>query len=176
MDEESEPVVILFADVCGGMDLYQSLGDSEASRVVANCLGDLGVITRRHGGTVIKTIGDEIMVEFPTPDLAAGASIAMQTQRRREDPLIKIGFHVGPVTRQDGDLFGDAVNVAAQVVNLARGREVLMTLEAVTAMSAPHRDRVVFFDSTTVRGISRSIALFRYPTEVAVGLDGPVVE
>ena len=173
MDAETKPLVVLFADVCGSTGMYQSLGDAEANRIVLDCLGVLAAITVEHGGKVIKTIGDEIMAEFPTADRAAEAAIAMQTQRRQDDPLIKIGFHLGPVVRQDGDLFGDTVNVAARVVNLARSREVLMTGEAVMGMSAAHRDRARFFDSTAVKGISRFIALFRYPTETQPDIAAP---
>ena len=172
MDAETKPLVVLFADVCGSTNLYQSLGDAEALRIVGDCLGVLAAITTEHGGTVIKTIGDEIMTEFPTADIAAEAAMAMQTRRRHNDPYIKIGFHTGPVTRRDGDLFGDTVNVAARVVSRARSREVLMTGEAVMRMSPTHRDRARFFDSTDVKGISRAISLFRYPTEMESDVAG----
>lgn len=166
MDTETKPLVVFFADVCDSTGMYRSLGDAEASRIVGDCLGVLAAITMEHDGTVIKTIGDEIMAEFPTADLAAEAALAMQTQRRQDDPLIKIGFHMGPVTRRDGDLFGDTVNLASRVVGVARQREILMTGETVMRMSRIHRDRALFFDDSPVKGISNFISLFRYPTEM----------
>jgi hypothetical protein len=156
----------MFADVCGSTSIYETKGDVVASRIMGDCLGVLASITVEHRGVVIKTIGDEIMAEFPTADDAIEAAIDMQTRRRGDDPLVKIGFHIGPVLRRDGDLYGDTVNMAARVVSRATSRDVLMTGEAVLAMSRAHRERARWFDNASVKGISRTVSLFRYPTEI----------
>lgn len=165
MEVETKPLVVMFADVCGSTGIYEAKGDVVASRIMGECLGVLASITVEHQGVVIKTIGDEIMAEFPTADLAVEAARAMQNGRRAEDPLVKVGFHLGPVLRRDGDLFGDTVNVAARVVSRATSRDVLMTGETVLALSKGYRDHTRFFDNVAVKGISRTISLFRFPTE-----------
>ena len=68
-------MVILFADIAGSTRLYEMLGNDEAQRIVQQVMSLLTVATNAHNGTVIKTIGDEILCTFTTVDeamLAAG--------------------------------------------------------------------------------------------------------
>ena len=61
-------VAILFADVVGSTQLYDKFGDTKASETVALCLDIMKDATYQFNGTVIKTIGDEVMSTFPTVD------------------------------------------------------------------------------------------------------------
>lgn len=175
----SNDVAVLFADVCDSTKLYTSLDNERASRIVGECLQVLTVIACAHGGSVIKTMGDAVMAEFPTVDQAMNAAVAMQTRRRQGDLPIQIGFDFGAVVRtpaddfgNPADVFGHTVNIAARVAKLARSAEILTTGEAVMHLSAWHRRNAVFFDSTTVKGVSRLISLFRYPTGTDGTIDG----
>ena len=71
-------VAILFADVVGSTQLYDEYGDTKASETVAHCLEVMKDATHLYNGTVIKTIGDEVMATFPTVDDAMGAASQMQ--------------------------------------------------------------------------------------------------
>ena len=73
-------VAILFADVVGSTRLYDEFGDTKASETVANCLNVMKDATLQFGGTVIKTIGDEVMSTFLSVDEAMGAASQMQAQ------------------------------------------------------------------------------------------------
>src|SRR5437016_5732998 len=64
---QSQPLTILFADVSGSTKLFETRGDVEARRIVGAMLGALAEVCARHGGRVIKTIGDEIMCTYPGP-------------------------------------------------------------------------------------------------------------
>ncbi|MFN7552851.1 MAG: adenylate/guanylate cyclase domain-containing protein, partial [Pseudomonadota bacterium] len=57
----TQPTTILFADVSGSTKLFELRGDVEARRIVAAVLAALGEVAGRHGGRVIKTIGDSVM-------------------------------------------------------------------------------------------------------------------
>jgi len=70
-------VAILFADVVGSTQLYDRFGDSKASETVSRCLDIMKDATHQFNGTVIKTIGDEVMSTFPTVDDAMGAASQM---------------------------------------------------------------------------------------------------
>ena len=70
-------VAILFADVVGSAQLYDRFGDSKASETVSLCLDIMKDATHQFNGTVIKTIGDEVMSTFPTVDDAMGAASQM---------------------------------------------------------------------------------------------------
>lgn len=126
-------LAILFADISGSTRLYETLGDQQAREVVAGCLAVLARATLQHGGTVVKTIGDELMATFPAPDIAVAAAVAMQDAVTGMPPAggrrmaIKVGMHHGQVVAVSGDVFGDAVNVAARMTSQAKGGEILTT-------------------------------------------------
>src|SRR5262245_25173445 len=65
MNAETE-VAILFADVVGSTRLYELLGDHLARDMIVTCVELMRGSTERNRGTVIKTIGDEILAIFPT--------------------------------------------------------------------------------------------------------------
>ena len=73
-------VAIVFADVVGSTQLYEKFGDTRASETVALCLDVMKDATYQFNGTVIKTIGDEVMSTFETVDEAMGASVMMQSR------------------------------------------------------------------------------------------------
>src|SRR5207237_7964457 len=86
----------------------------------------------------VKTIDDAVMPTFPTPDRAGGAALRsrksmsnMNEERKSENLLLKIGIHEGPclaVTLNDRqDYFGQTVNIAARVQNLAVSRSIFAT-------------------------------------------------
>ena len=67
-------VAILFADVVGSTQLYEQLGDLKARDMVGRCLEIMKEATEQHAGTVIKTMGDEVMSTFPGADDAMNAA------------------------------------------------------------------------------------------------------
>ena len=105
-------VAILFADVVGSTQLYDKFGDTKASETVARCLDVMKDSTYQFNGTVIKTIGDEVMATFPTVDEAMGAASLMQkglSGDLDDDGIpvsIRIGCHFGPVVQEQNDIFG----------------------------------------------------------------------
>lgn len=122
----AENCAVLFADVAGSTKLYEALGDKLAKKLVDEVLAALTIITRRHGGRVIKTIGDEAMCVFASAERGFYAAIDIQ-QKIDTVPVvsgskrrIRIGFHAGPVIEEKGDVFGDTVNTAARMSGLAR--------------------------------------------------------
>ncbi len=134
---------ILFADIVGSSQLYELLGDVEAERSIAETLRTLSRICQEHQGSVIKTIGDEIMCRFDNVDTMIACAIAMQknfnhstspkstttqsTSGRLSAHSIKIGLHLGPTIMRNDDVFGDSVNVAARLVEYARRDQVICT-------------------------------------------------
>lgn len=74
MAPKTTNLTILFADISGSTRLYEVLGDGPARAKVASCLQMLADVTERHNGTVIKTIGDEIMCTFPNAEVSVAAA------------------------------------------------------------------------------------------------------
>ena len=77
MGKEQE-LAILFADVVGSTQLYEALGDDAARETVQTCVDAMKQSTEKFGGSVIKTMGDEIMATFPSADDAMNAATQMQ--------------------------------------------------------------------------------------------------
>lgn len=162
-------VVVLFADVSRSTQLYETLGDHTAQGLVATCLTALSTVANHHGGTVIKTIGDEIMCTFPDGTLALEAAQAMQraiehlpqVSKLGLAPLsIRIGFHLGTIVHRESDVFGDAVNVAARMVALAKPRQILTTEPTVSTLIEGARAMVRCIDRTTVKGKSGEFDIY----------------
>src|SRR5512140_513431 len=109
--DQARHVTVLFADVSDSTKLYESEGDKAAMEAIARCVARLRQTVERSGGRVVKTIGDEVMAVFPTPDAAAFAASDMQYSIDGL-PLVgsnklgvRIGFHFGPVIQSDNDIF-----------------------------------------------------------------------
>src|SRR5436190_21214652 len=79
MAEQASEVSVLFADVSGSTKLYETAGDAVAHAAIEKCVNLMREKTLKAKGRVIKTIGDEVMSEFPTADAAGDAAIEMQS-------------------------------------------------------------------------------------------------
>jgi adenylate cyclase len=138
---QTRPQTILFADVSGSTRLFETKGDVEARRLIAAVLDALSIVCVGHGGRVIKTIGDEIMCTLPTA--MAGLLAACDMQRKmsrdinfvRENLAVRIGFHHGNALDENGDVFGDAVNVAARMTSLAKREQIVSTASTVNGLT-----------------------------------------
>lgn len=160
-------LAILFADVVGSTQLYESLGDDNAREVVQQCLGVMRQATDGFGGTVIKTMGDEVMSVFPSADDAMNAANQMQqritTIRAGDDSTrvyIRIGSHFGPVVAEDRDIFGAAVAVANRMTSQAKAGQILTTAAVVEQLTPQWRNLVRQIDVATPKGQSDEVAVF----------------
>jgi len=159
---------ILFADICGSTRLYETLGDTEARKVVATCFNDLQSATNEYGGRVVKTIGDEILCIFPSTENAVQAAIEFQELLSESeygmddegiDLSIKVGMQHGTALEEDGDVFGDAVNVAARMVSFAKGGQIITTRETVSTLPPYLQDSTRHLDTTVVKGKQQEIEI-----------------
>lgn len=138
---ETSGLTILFADVSGSTRMFELRGDVEARRIISAVLKALTEITTRHGGKVIKTIGDELMCTFPGAVNGVLAAIDMQ-KRVTHDPVfikdnlgIRIGLHHGHALVEDSDVFGDAVNTAARMGSSAKREQIVATRSTVKGLT-----------------------------------------
>lgn len=164
---QQEKLAILFADISGSTALYDKLGNVEALRLVTMSLDIMIAELAPHQGTLVKTIGDEIMCIFPTAAAALQSACAMQLAMERERPggnqplYIRIGFHYGEVIREGNDAFGDAVNVAARVSAITRARQILTTQAVADALPAELRDKLRHITRAEFRGKGEALDVFQ---------------
>ena len=183
-------VVILFADVVGSTQLYDQLGDDQAREIVGRCLEIMRAATEEHSGSVIKTMGDEVMSTFPVADDAMNAAKQMQekisanTSLRHGDGhvAIRIGCHFGPVVQENRDIFGSAVHTANRMTSQANAQQIITTSATVEQLSEEWNGMVRQIDVAVVRGKADEVVLFEVlwqPDEATsmlptVGLGRPV--
>ncbi|MDA0681414.1 MAG: adenylate/guanylate cyclase domain-containing protein [Proteobacteria bacterium] len=157
-------VAILFADVVGSTQLYDQFGDTKASETVAHCLDIMKDATHQFNGTVIKTIGDEVMATFPSVDDAMGAASQMQSRisggKDGINVSIRIGCHFGPVVQEQNDIFGAAVHTANRMTSQAKAKQVIISGTTVAQMSPEWKVQTRQIDVATVRGRIDEVALF----------------
>jgi len=156
---------VLFADVSGSTQLYESAGDAAAMQAIAQCIRAFTDAARLAGGQVIKEIGDEVMAIFPSPDAAAIAATRMHLAVEALPPVqgtrlgARIGFHTGPVVRRDDDLFGDTVALAEGLAGQAAKGQVL-TSEATAALLSPAlKSCTRLLYSVELKGKAESVSL-----------------
>ena len=173
---QDQEVAILFADVVGSTQLYEKFGDTKASETVAVCLEVMKDATHQFNGTVIKTIGDEVMSTFSTVDDAMSAASMMQARisssgdSADNDPLasairripvtIRVGCHFGPVVQERNDIFGAAVHTANRMTSQAKAKQIVISGSTVERMGSQWRKQTRQIDVATVRGRLDEVALF----------------
>jgi class 3 adenylate cyclase len=161
-------VAILFADVVGSTQLYEQLGDAKARQMVGRCLDIMREATEANQGTVIKTMGDEVMSTFPTADDAMNAARRMQERITTDEELghgnghvaIRIGCHYGPVVQEHRDIFGSAVHTANRMTSQAKAKQIITTLSTVERLSPEWQAVARQIDIATVRGKADEVVLF----------------
>ena len=160
-------VAILFADVVGSTQMYDKFGDTKASETVAVCLDVMKDATHQFNGTVIKTIGDEVMSTFTSVDEAMGAAVMMQgritADNKKDDRIqvsIRIGCHFGPVVQEQNDIFGAAVHTANRMTSQAKAKQIVISGDTVDKMGPELKAQTRQIDVATVRGRLDEVALF----------------
>jgi adenylate cyclase len=128
------PPAICFLDISGYTRLTHEQGDAAA----ADLAEGLGRLVHRtameHDGRPVKWLGDGVMIFFRDPGSGVLAALGMVDRIVAAGlPPAHVGLHAGPVLSQEGDYFGETVNLASRIANYARPREVLATQEVVDA-------------------------------------------
>jgi class 3 adenylate cyclase len=167
MFQQTEKLAVLFADICGSTALYDKLGDDHARRLIAKCIAMMIGKATAFQGTLVKTIGDEIMCTFPTAEAALRAACAMQVTVENDGlgedyPMhIRIGLHYGDVILESNDVFGDTVNVAARVAAITRGAQIMTTLAVVNNLPPELQDKTQQILRAELKGKQEQFDIFQ---------------
>ncbi|MCH7715624.1 MAG: adenylate/guanylate cyclase domain-containing protein [Gemmatimonadetes bacterium] len=131
-DEGQPPLMILFTDIEGSTTLTQRLGDAKAQELLRAHNTIVRDALTAHGGSEIKHTGDGIMASFPSASRSLECAITIQrsfARRNLEDPdspiLVRIGLNAGEPVREEDDLFGTAVQLAARIRDRAQAGQIL---------------------------------------------------
>jgi adenylate cyclase len=127
-------VTLCFIDLTGFTRYTEEEGDMEALDVIENFVETVESTLPREA-TIVKTIGDEVMVVSPDAASLTGWAVDFLS-RFPQRPQPRVGIHCGEAVYRDGDYFGSQVNLAHRVVNRALAGEVLVTDRVAEAIAA----------------------------------------
>src|ERR1700691_2462767 len=117
---------IVAADVAGYSRLM-GLDEAGTARILREHRAVFDALVAKHGGRIVKTTGDGVLLEFPSVVDAVECAVAMQTvMAERNDGVpedrkmqFRIGINLGDILIQGDDILGDGVNIAARLESIA---------------------------------------------------------
>jgi adenylate cyclase len=161
---------VVFADLVGSTGIFERLGDETAGRFVTQLTTALSKTFEQHNGRVVKLLGDGIFTVFQTEKDAISACIAIQ-ERLKEKPVypggngapvqMQMGVESGEVVEIEGDCYGDAVNSAARLADLAGADQILATGRVREALPADLQARLRSLGPMYLRGKQEVTEVFR---------------
>src|SRR5690606_34550836 len=118
---------VVFADLTGSTRVFEAMGNAKATETVTRLVQWIGAICESHQGRVVKKLGDGVFALFPNGDSALDAVTELQRSHQRRliswpDALrmqLQIGVASGEVVDVEGDSYGDAVNLASRLSDMA---------------------------------------------------------
>jgi adenylate cyclase len=152
---------ICFLDLTGYTRLTQERGDEAAADLATMLARLVQRSSVQHGGKPIKWLGDGVMFYFPDPGSGVRAALEMvDTLAAAGLPPAHVGLHAGPVIYQEGDYYGQTVNLTARIADYARSGEVLVTQPVADASK---EEGIVFADvgEVQLKGVSGPVHLLR---------------
>ena len=128
------PPAMCFLDITGYTRLTQERGDAAAADLATKLARLVERTSVRHGGRPVKWLGDGVMFHFRNPGSGVVAALEMAAGVVEAGlPPAHVGLHAGPVIFQEGDYYGQTVNMASRIADYARPGEVLVSQEVVDA-------------------------------------------
>ena len=164
MTRETTQRAVMFADISGSTRLFSVLGDQVARDVIYAFVGRCATVAARFDGALVKGIGDAALCIFKTADGGALTASTLQNEMHAhqvggQSLRIHIGLHFGPVMTEDRDVFGDTVNIAAYLTDMAIPEQILTsdTTYAHLTPAVQTSTRPLF--RARIKGTSRETAI-----------------
>ena len=166
---ERRLAAILAADVVGYSRLMGEDEDGTLSRLKALRRELIDPKIAEHRGRIVKTTGDGLLVEFPSVVDAVRCAVEMQramSERHADVPAdrridFRIGINVGDVVVEDGDIFGDGVNVAARLEALAEPGGICVSARVQEDIAGRLDLTVEDAGEQSLKNIARPVRMYR---------------
>ncbi|MEX8504997.1 adenylate/guanylate cyclase domain-containing protein [Leptothrix ochracea] len=162
---------VLFADLRGSTSMYESLGNAAAATIVTQSVAMMSKVVEKNGGAVIKTLGDGLMAVFihPTRAIIAAQEVQEELERlkvrnaQNNIPNLRMqqALAHGEVIQVAGDCFGDAVNVAARLLDHAGDNETLATAQTLRMLPTELASQFRRLDVFHLRGRLEPVEVWR---------------
>jgi class 3 adenylate cyclase len=161
-------VTLLFTDLVGSTELMDRLGDDMAERVLREHFAMLRRASRTHGGTVVKSLGDGLMLAFPSARGAVACAVAMQQRIVAYNEALgaatvelRIGVNAGEAISAEGDYFGTPVVVAKRLCDQASAGQVLLSDMVRTLVGSQSGYRFTALGPVSLKGLVEPVSAFQ---------------
>jgi class 3 adenylate cyclase len=166
---------VVFADLVGSTGIFERLGDETAGRFVTQLTTALAKTFEQHQGRVVKLLGDGIFTVFQSEADAVAACIEIQ-KRLKDKPVhpggrgnavqMQMGVEAGEVVEIEGDCYGDAVNSAARLADLAGADQILTSSRVRDGLPAALQAQLRSLGPMYLRGKQEVTEVFRVEWQV----------
>ena len=158
----------MFVDIADANRVYDRLGDARAVQEIDRRLALCRKAVETFSGQFIKSMGKGLLAVFNDADAAVDAAIEMQastsdlTSSDGYPIMIRVGLQQGPMVRTGDDVFGDTVNVAARILELAAAGQVLASESTRAVCSEAHRAASRLLGRFTVKGKAEPLPVYEF--------------
>jgi len=157
----SVEVTIVFLDLASFTALTEAQGDDAAVRILGRVEQIMRPLVLRHGGRVVKQIGDGFMLAFRDAADSVRATIELRSAIAEPGiPALRAGINTGVAVFRSSDYIGSTVNIASRVAGAATAGQILLTNTTVERLP---RDEIAVEEVGVrlLRGVDDPLALFR---------------
>ncbi|TJX00101.1 MAG: adenylate/guanylate cyclase domain-containing protein, partial [Mesorhizobium sp.] len=174
---EQRLAAILAADMAGYSRLMEADEPGTLARLRTHRIELLDPAIAKNKGRIIKTTGDGMLVEFQSVTDAVKCAVEIQQRMKRRNSDVpqerriefRIGINLGDIIFDDEDIFGDGVNIASRIEQLADVGGICVTAAVATQIADRLEITMEDLGEKTLKNISRPVRLYR------IGLDSPVL-
>jgi len=172
---------IMFADIVSYSRLMGA-NEGEALKLVKDFDSITIPIVEKYDGNVIKKNGDQIFCEFSSAKNAVDASLLIQEKLHNYNdsrPVdfkleVRIGIHIGDIIRENNDIFGDGVNIAARIQPLAAPGGISISGSVSEALSSHPEYKLKAKGEQELKNIVNKHSIFDVETGYETGAIGNI--
>ena len=162
-------LTVVFADLTGSTGIFEKLGNVKATQAITRLTQWIGKVCEKHSGRVVKYLGDGVLILFKESRDAVSAASELQKihyDRIRHWPLplkmrLQIGMARGDIVEQDGDCYGDAVNVASRLSDFSGSEQILVAANVIRQLPDSLAVRTRCLGPMVIRGRTESCIVYR---------------
>ncbi len=162
-------VTVVFADFTGSTGVFESLGNTKATQAITRLTQWVSTVCERTGGQVVKYLGDGVLIIFKCNSDAVDAVTELQRAHHKRisswpEPLqmrLQVGMARGEIVEQDGDCYGDSVNVASRLSDLSGPDQILATDSVIQQLPKQSRVRSRSLGALEIRGRTETCVVHR---------------